>query len=118
MNAEKVDPWWLSGDIKKLLAKEGVETEYHDFIKNFAKINGDNTSIVTQDSEAIHIIHNSKYYHDIVENSCGKLAQNKRIPDFTWNASKNFKIGIIKGCFDGDGSIYRDKKKMQVKISR
>ena len=86
------------------------ETDFIDFVRKFAIKNNDNTSFVTSNTKGVHIVHISKFFRDIVKNSCGKWAINKRLPDFTWNANTDFKISILKGCFYGDGSINLDSK--------
>ena len=37
--------------------------------------------------------------------TCGCLAQNKRVPDLLWNASREFACGFIDGYWSGDGTV-------------
>ncbi|AYV80855.1 MAG: DNA-directed RNA polymerase subunit alpha [Harvfovirus sp.] len=36
---------------------------------------------------------------------CGKLAHNKKVPDFAYNAHMDFIVGFLDGYYSGDGSV-------------
>ena len=63
--------------------------------KNQQKNNGTSTSIVFH----------SRLLVRILERTCGKLSDGKRVPGFTYAAPNAFVEGLLDGYFSGDGSV-------------
>ncbi len=56
-------------------------------------------------TEPCEIRIHSKLLADLVYIICGKGSLNKKLPDFVYNATTEFKIGLLDGLFSGDGSF-------------
>ncbi|MBI2676078.1 MAG: DNA-directed RNA polymerase subunit A'' [Candidatus Aenigmarchaeota archaeon] len=53
---------------------------------------------------------NSKQLSMLMERACGVGAANKKVPDFAFSANADFVSGILRGYFDGDGSVSVERK--------
>jgi hypothetical protein len=47
--------------------------------------------------------------------TCGNGSYNKRVPDFAFTAPEEFKAGLFKGYFDGDGNFQSDLNHHQIR---
>lgn len=52
---------------------------------------------------------------NLLVNECGNGSYNKRVPDFAFNAPIEFKKGLFRGYFDGDGNFQSDKNHHQIR---
>lgn len=53
-----------------------------------------------------HDIHiNSVLLSTLLEKTCGKGSENKRVPDFAYSANEKFVSGLLQAYFDGDGNV-------------
>ena len=52
----------------------------------------------------------SKLLAGFIERNCNKGADNKKVPDFAFNASDEFVSGMLRAYFDGDGNFHVDRK--------
>ncbi|MBI5413261.1 hypothetical protein HZA42_02865 [Candidatus Peregrinibacteria bacterium] len=86
------------------------EIPYIDDVKNLMKqifgIDADRIRNVT--SNATNIIYYAKPLADFFANYCGKGAHAKHVPEFLFEAPKEYFIEFFRGYFAGDG--YQDKK--------
>ncbi len=57
---------------------------------------------------------NSCVFSRFIENTCGKGSYNKRVPEFAYSAKENFVSGLLRGYFDGDGSVSVSRKMIRV----
>jgi len=48
---------------------------------------------------------NSALISRILKRACGTGSRNKRVPEFAFSAHEDFVQGLLKGYFDGDGSV-------------
>ncbi len=60
---------------------------------------------------------NSSLLSSFMKKSCGTGSINKRVPDFAFSAEKDFVSGLLKGYFDGDGSISIERKTIRASSS-
>jgi len=47
---------------------------------------------------------------EFIMKSCGKGSNNKKVPEFAYNASNEFISGLLRGYFDGDGNFHASRK--------
>lgn len=57
---------------------------------------------------------NSSLLSNFMKNTCGKGSKNKKVPDFAFSASEKFVSSLLRGYFDGDGSISINRKMIRV----
>lgn len=60
---------------------------------------------------------NSSEFGQFVAPLIGKLAKNKHLPPFWFNAPRDFKIGLMSGLFDTDGCITLNKSAGMTRLS-
>ncbi len=53
---------------------------------------------------------NSSLLSKFLKKTCGTGSKNKRIPQFTYGATREFVSGILRGYFDGDGNVSVGRK--------
>jgi DNA-directed RNA polymerase beta' subunit len=58
---------------------------------------------------------NSPLLAHLLLNTCGNGSSVKRVPDFAFTASNEFKSGLFQGYFDGDGNFQCDNKHHQIR---
>jgi DNA-directed RNA polymerase subunit A" len=89
--------------IEKLATKWGVHYYTHmnkekkgtEYAKNMENSNAD-------------IRLHSTLLNTLISNLCGKGSENKRVPDFAYNAPDEFVRGMLDGLFSGDGSVSKN----------
>ena len=58
---------------------------------------------------------NCKELAVLLLNTCGNGSYVKRVPDFAFTAPEEFKSGLFKGYFDGDGNFQSDSNHHQIR---
>lgn len=103
-----VSEGWWHGDT---IGIANNDAKYRNLIKKFAnKYNigyyercRDTNQLSNTPSYTIEL--HSILLATLLLKSCGKLAPNKRIPDFAYNAPDEFLNGFFNGYFSGDGTV-------------
>ena len=91
------------------------------YIKNTQKIAelfGKNCRICEKQGEygkSITTKFNSPILASLLLNTCGNGSFKKRVPDFAFTASKEFKSAMFQGYFDGDGNFQCDNNHPQIR---
>ena len=97
------------------------ETEYHADVQNlmsniFNISKPDQVRYIT--NNAINIIYQAKPLADFFIRNCGKGAHNKHVPEFLFEAPKEYFLDFLKGYTFGDGHFYEDGKIEATSVSK
>jgi len=104
--------------IEKLATKWGVKTHYTNIgykyvhMNRYEEKNGREVTEYAKNMENnegnADIRLHSTLLNTLISNLCGKGSENKRIPDFAYNAPDDFVRGMLDGLFSGDGCITKN----------
>ncbi len=90
--------------------------EVIEFIKRFAERLGIKTAEYDNYS-GFSRSHDIRLYSSVLSEfvrNFGSNARDKRIPEFVFGAEKEFVRGLLRGYFDGDGSVSAERKTIRV----
>jgi DNA-directed RNA polymerase subunit A" len=106
--------------IEKLATKWGVKTHYTNIGYKYRHMNRYEEKKGREVTEYAKNMENNEGNADIrlhstllntlISNLCGKGSENKRVPDFAYNAPDEFVRGMLDGLFSGDGCITKEDK--------
>jgi len=57
---------------------------------------------------------NSTLLSKFIINSCSRGADNKKVPEFAYNASNEFVSSLLRGYFDGDGNFHVERDLIRI----
>ena len=90
---------------------------YINKVKEFALQLGKSCSVF-QKNNAYGLSIITKFTHqelaNFIANECGNDSYVKKIPDFAFNAPKEFKKGLFQGYFDGNGNFQISKRQHEI----
>lgn len=104
---------WVNGDTVGIANNNA---DYRESVKEFSdkygighylntRLEGDELSPNPKYSLELHSI----LLSTLLEQTCGKLAPNKQVPDFAYTAPDEFVKGFLDGYISGDGNVYAGK---------
>jgi len=100
--------------------KEGLNTYISEEL-NFSEYTTHNQNFSDGKYASVKTITNSIELASLVKNLLGHTAVNKHLPPFFLSSNKEFRLGLLAGLLDGDGTVNiafsKDKNKPQCNIS-
>lgn len=104
--------------IEKLATKWGIKTHYTNIGYKYTHMNKYEEKKGREVTEHAKNMENNQGNADIrlhstllntlISNLCGKGSENKRVPDFAYNAPDEFVRGMLDGLFSGNGCITKN----------
>jgi len=104
--------------IEKIATKWGIKTHYTKIGYKYIHLNKYEEKKGREVTEYAKEMENNDGNADIrlhstllnalISKTCGKGSENKRIPDFAYNAPEEFVRGMLDGLFSGDGCISKE----------
>jgi DNA-directed RNA polymerase beta' subunit len=95
-----------------------ISEYYIENTKKIASLFGKECRVVEKHGEygkSTTIKFNCKELAKLLVNNCGNGSYLKRVPDFAFTAPIEFKKGLFRGYFDGDGNFQCDKNHHQIR---
>ena len=95
-----------------------ISTQYIQNTQEIATIFGKTCRVIEKQGEyglSITTKFNCKELALLLLNTCGNGSYNKRVPDFAFTAPEEFKAGLFRGYFDGDGNFQSDLNHHQIR---
>ena len=97
-----------------------ISPQYIKNTQEIATIFGKTCRVIEKQGEyglSITTKFNCKELASLLLNTCGNGSYVKRVPDFAFTAPEEFKAGLFKGYFDGDGNFQSDLNHHQIRCS-
>jgi DNA-directed RNA polymerase II subunit RPB1 len=88
---------------------------YIENTKKIATMFGKGFRVVEKEGISITTKFNCEPLAKILLNTCGNGSYVKKVPDFAFTAPDEFKRGMFRGYFDGDGNFQCDKQDHQIR---
>ncbi len=95
-----------------------IAQHYIDKVKKFALLfdkEAKDTHRICEYGPSVVTKFNCKELANFLVNECGTGSFVKRVPNFAFIASNEFKAGLLQGYMDGDGNIQCDEKHHQIR---
>ena len=92
-----------------------ISTYYIKNTKKIATMFGKGFRVIEKEGISITTKFNCEPLAKILLNTCGNGSSVKKVPDFAFTAPDEFKRGMFRGYFDGDGNFQCDKQDHQIR---
>jgi DNA-directed RNA polymerase II subunit RPB1 len=92
-----------------------ISTYYIENTKKIATMFGKGFRVIEKEGISITTKFNCEPLAKILLNTCGNGSYVKKVPDFAFTAPDEFKRGMFRGYFDGDGNFQCDKDHHQIR---